>query len=89
MYLVPDRKLLFFPIPASGSNYNPPEADIKPDEENKTLTVSLHNLKTPVSDRIVCNLCQEINATKTISPGSSLRLVYKLVSDQICPNQVI
>lgn len=65
------------------------EADLKPDEENKTLTVSLHNLTNPVSDRIVRNLCQEINATKTIFPGSNLRLVYKLVSDQIRPNQVI
>jgi len=52
------------------------EADLKPDEENKTLTVSLHNLTNPVSDRIVRNLCQEINATKTIFPGSNLRLVY-------------
>jgi len=65
------------------------EADLKPDAENKTLTVSLHNLTNPVSDRIVRNLCQEINATKTIFPGSNLRLVYKLVSDQIRPNQVI
>ncbi len=65
------------------------EADLKPDEENKTLTVSLHNLTNPVSDRIVRNLCREINATKTIFPGSNLRLVYKLVSDQIRPNQVI
>ncbi len=65
------------------------EADLKPDEENKTLTVSLHNMTNPVSDRIVRNLCQEINATKTIFPGSNLRLVYKLVSDQIRPNQVI
>jgi len=65
------------------------EADLKPDGENKTLTVSLHNLTNPVSDRIVRNLCQEINATKTIFPGSNLRLVYKLVSDQIRPNQVI
>ncbi len=65
------------------------EADLKPDEENKTLTVSLHNLTNPVSDRIVRNLCQEINATKTTFPGSNLRLVYKLVSDQIRPNQVI
>jgi len=65
------------------------EADLKPDEENKTLTVSLHNLTNPVSDRIVRNLCQEINATKTIFPGSNLRLVYKLVSDQNRPIQVI
>lgn len=57
------------------------EADLKPDEENKTLTVSLHNLTNPVSDRIVRKLCQELNATETIFPGSNLRLVYKLVSD--------
>jgi prepilin-type processing-associated H-X9-DG protein len=65
------------------------EADLKPDEENKTLTVSLHNLTNPVSDRIARNLCQEINATKTIFPGSKLRLVYKLVSDQNRPIQVV
>ena len=57
------------------------EADLKPDEDNKTLTVSLHNMTNPVSDRIVRKLCQELNATKTIFPGSNLRLVYKLVSN--------
>ena len=65
------------------------EADLKPNEENKTLTVSLHNLTNPVSDRIVRKLCQELNATQTIFPGSNLCLVFKLVSDQIRIDQVI
>lgn len=57
------------------------EADLKPDEERGTLTVSLHHMSNPVSDRIVRKLCEELNATETVFPGTNLRLTYKLVSD--------
>ena len=57
------------------------EADLKPDDEKGTLTVSLHNMTNPVSDRVVRELCEKLNATETVFPGTNLRLIYKLVSD--------
>lgn len=58
------------------------EVDIKPDNENKTLEISLHNLTNESSDKIIQKLCEEINNTETIFPGTDLRLVAKLVSSQ-------
>lgn len=57
------------------------EADIDVDEINKTLTVSVHNMTNPVSDNIVKILCDELNKTETVFPGTNLRLIYKLVSE--------
>jgi hypothetical protein len=57
------------------------EADLKPDEENCTLTVSLHNLTNPLSDRLARHLCEKLNETDTIFPRTNLLLFYKLVSD--------
>jgi hypothetical protein len=56
------------------------EADICPDTKNNILTVSLHSLANEKSNRIVENLCQELNQTETIFPGTNLRLFYKLVT---------
>jgi hypothetical protein len=57
------------------------EADLRPDEVEKTLTVSLHHLSNPVSDRMARELCEQLNATETVFPGTNLRLIYKLVSN--------
>lgn len=54
------------------------EADLLPDEKKGTLTVQLHHLANHVSDKALQHLCDEINETNTIFPGTSLRLVYKL-----------
>jgi hypothetical protein len=57
------------------------EADLLPDEKEGTLTVALHNLANDSSDKIIHELCKVLNETDTIYPGSNLKLVYKLVSD--------
>lgn len=54
------------------------EADLIPDEKNATLTVQLHHLANHASDLALQNLCDEINQTNTIFPGTKLRLIYKL-----------
>ena len=54
------------------------EADLLPDEKNGTLTVKLHHLANLVSDKALQHLCEEMNETNTIFPGTSLRLIYKL-----------
>lgn len=57
------------------------EANIIPDQQTKTLTIELHSLATPKSNVIVSHLCEELNATETIFPGTDLRMVFKSVSD--------
>jgi len=56
------------------------EADLLPDADHKTLTVRLHHLTQAVHDQALLRLCDELNATETIFPGTDLRLIYKLGS---------
>ncbi len=56
------------------------EVDLLPDAQAKTLTVRLHHLTQAAHDEAVRYLCEELNATETIFPGTDLRLVYKLGS---------
>ena len=56
------------------------EADIVPDEKARTLTIRLHHLTNRMSDNSVKELAKNLNETKTIYPGTNLRLRYELVS---------
>lgn len=56
------------------------EADLIPDENAGTLTVRLHHLANRMSSEVLRHLCEELNATMTRFPGTSMRLVYELVS---------
>jgi hypothetical protein len=56
------------------------EADLFPDAQSKTLTVCLHHLTQAVHDQALRHLCDELNATETIFPGTDLRLIYKIGS---------
>jgi hypothetical protein len=56
------------------------EADIIPDEKASTLTIRLHQLANHCSSESIRYLCNELNATDTIFPGTNLRLIYELVS---------
>ena len=58
------------------------EADLLPDETAGTLTVRLHRMASRSHDAAIVHLCEELNATETIYPGTNLRLVYELVSSQ-------
>lgn len=58
------------------------DVDIKPDYDNKTLNISLHKLNYWKDDKILEKLCEELNQTKTIFPGTDLTLFYKLVSSK-------
>jgi hypothetical protein len=58
------------------------EVDILPDLQANTLTIRLHPLANQSSDQIVRHLCNELNATDTLFPGTDLRLIYELVSAQ-------
>ena len=56
------------------------EADLVPDEEKKILRVRLHQPANHCSARAIIHLCNELNETKSVFPGTELRLVYELVS---------
>jgi hypothetical protein len=45
--------------------------------DQKILIVRLHQLTTPVHDRILDHLCAELTATETLYPGTDLRLVFE------------
>jgi len=56
------------------------EADILPDEAAGTLTVCLHRMASRSHDKAIAHLCEELNATETVYPGTNLRVIYKMVS---------
>jgi hypothetical protein len=56
------------------------EVDLVPDLQNNTLTVRLHHLTQAAHDAAVRHLCDELNATETIFPGTDLKLVYQMGS---------
>ena len=56
------------------------EADLTPDLLTKTLTVRIHHLTQAAHDQAIEKLLAELNATKTIFPGTHLTLVFKLGS---------
>ena len=56
------------------------EVDLIPDLSSSTLTVRLHHLTQAAHDEAVRQLCNELNATETIFPGTDLKLVYQVGS---------
>ena len=56
------------------------EADILPDPQQGSLTIRLHHLAQHCADRPMLRLCEILNATETVFPGTKLRMVYELAS---------
>lgn len=54
-------------------------ANLRPDYGQGTLTVQLHRLGSPLQDMAVAKLCEELTATQTTFPTTSLRLIYRQV----------
>ncbi|MFH2129082.1 MAG: putative transposase [bacterium] len=57
------------------------DVDLVADEENKTLVVRLHGLANRQADRAVQMLCERLNETETIYPGTKFKLNFELVSN--------
>jgi len=55
------------------------ETDIIVDNQSKKLVVRLHHQACNAQDEAFGKLCEELNATETIFPGTDLRLVYKVI----------
>lgn len=54
-------------------------ANLRPDYQQKTLTVELHRLGSPLQDAAAAKLGEELTATETCFPTTDLRLVYRQV----------
>ena len=51
--------------------------NLRPDYEEKTLTVELHRTCSPLQDAAISKLCETLTATETCFPTTNLRLVYR------------
>lgn len=56
------------------------KVNIAPDEMNKTLTIELYSLATPRDNLAAENMCQLLNDTETIFPGTEMKLFYKIAT---------
>ena len=56
------------------------EADLLPDETNKTLTIRIHHLTQAAHDLVLEKLCDALNETQTVFPGTDLTLIFKIGS---------
>jgi hypothetical protein len=56
------------------------DADIEIDNGNNLLIVKIHNTNHWADDKILQNLCDNLNETQTVFPSTNLILQFKLVS---------
>lgn len=56
------------------------DADLAPDYDKNTLTVKIHGQATPKANQILQHLCEQINETQTVYPGTNLTLIFKTLS---------
>jgi hypothetical protein len=54
-------------------------ADFAPDRSAKTLTVKIHRMASPVHDRAIAALLDELNQLQFCHPETGDRLIYTLV----------
>jgi hypothetical protein len=56
------------------------DADIETDRVNNILTVKIHNTNHWADDKILQNLCDNLNQTKTVFPATNLTMQFKLMT---------
>ena len=56
------------------------ETDLYPDKENNVLNVSLHSLSTQKANEIAAYLCEVLNKTEQLYPGTNMILRFKSAS---------
>ncbi len=59
-------------------------ADLIPDEQNNTLTVRLYSLSANRYNQAANKLCQLLNETETIFPGTNLKMIFKTTAISDC-----
>jgi hypothetical protein len=58
------------------------QADLIPDDKERTLTIRLHHLANRSEDEAIRCFCDELNATENTFPGTNLKMIYQTVSKQ-------
>lgn len=58
------------------------DADLIPDNRNKTLTVRLPHQICKSQDRAIKKLCDELNETEVFFPSTGMRLLYDIAGSQ-------
>ena len=56
------------------------KGDIVPNYLKSTLTINLYTQSNPRNNRALEKLCEQLNDSETIYPGTELRLIYKLAT---------
>ena len=56
-------------------------ADLTPDYENKTLTVTLHSLSASRYNYAAAELTKILNQTETIFPGTDLKMIFEITAN--------
>jgi len=51
--------------------------NLRPNAEGKELLVEIHGQANAAQDRVIEKLCEELNATETVYPGTDLVLKYQ------------
>ncbi len=54
------------------------DANLIPDKDNNRLTIEIHNLTNEYEDKLAQIICDTLNETCTIFPGTDLQIFYKL-----------
>jgi hypothetical protein len=57
------------------------DADLEPNYNDNTLTITLHSLSTPRANKAAEKLCSQLNDTQTIYPQTCLKLIFKTFSN--------
>jgi len=59
-------------------------ADLTPDYDNKTLTVTLHSLSANRFNEAAGELTKLLNQTETIFPGTDLKMIFQITANIDC-----
>jgi hypothetical protein len=59
--------------------------NLRPDVAGKALVVEIHGQANTAQDRVIEKLCEELNATETVYPGTNLVLKYKTLRSSLFP----
>jgi hypothetical protein len=59
--------------------------NLRPHPERAELRIELHGQTNPIHDEVVAKMCEELNATETCYPGTSLRLKFAPLRSRLFP----
>ena len=59
-------------------------ADLTPDYNNKTLTVTLHSLSANRFNEAAAELTKLLNQTETKFPGTDLKMIFQITANLDC-----